>query len=424
MKLRIATMVRRKPPVSNRGASTYMDDRKSPDRTLPDIQDAPAADGYAELAANGLDSWQENLFLCPSPTLQARLEQAKSEAAAANGGRGQPMPVTIGEEIVQVQPYGGKEGGTRWIAGNAEFQLFFRCPGSEASSTVGVRYLSAALWQIGLPELQRRVYAALDSEECSWRKNRHVSVSYAHQAFDFYAPRFAEEMLPGIRTRVVTHSGVKSKEIAGSETEIGIGPRTETLQIGSKKTLEVVAYDKGREILESSKKSWMAEIWATQLERSVEIRKRTFFRLELRFGKSFLRDRGITTPSDVLTQLPELSGEAIYSRRLTVPTPDSNRWRWPLHPLWWMARDAAQSPKRMVPLGRRMTASRGELVMQLTAQAAGLFRTMAVLRNGEFDAHAAMTEALRIMAQMERDPHHLDKVAATVERYRFIDYGT
>jgi hypothetical protein len=86
-------------------------------------------------------------------------------------------------------------------------------------------------------------------------------------------------------------------------------------------------YDKVAEIKQQSEKSWFFELWGGQYE--------DVWRIEWQVRKDVLRDHGIKTFHDLDNRLGDLlkylSEEHDTLRR---PNGDSNRSRWPLHPLW------------------------------------------------------------------------------------------
>jgi hypothetical protein len=65
------------------------------------------------------------------------------------------------------------------------------------------------------------------------------------------------------------------------------------------------------------------------------------WRVEFRAYKKHLKNRwNITTWGNLRAELPNLLTKALNDIRLTVPNGDTNRARWPDHPLWTMTREA------------------------------------------------------------------------------------
>ena len=85
-------------------------------------------------------------------------------------------------------------------------------------------------------------------------------------------------------------------------------------------------YDKVAEIQEKSGKVWFYDLWGTD---------RDVWLIEWQVRKDCLRRFSIVTVQDLYDQVGDLvrylSGE---HDSLRLPTSDSNRSRWDLHPLW------------------------------------------------------------------------------------------
>jgi hypothetical protein len=146
------------------------------------------------------------------------------------------------------------------------------------------------------------------------------------------------------------------------------------------------------------------------------------WRLEIRFAGQHLKDRSIHTAIDVLNALPELIAEALHTRRLTVPKgSDSNRRRWPLHPLWVLAYEARKA-ETMRPLGRKITMRREQLKSRLLDQIAGTMRTVAVLSTDGSIPNEAFDEISRAATDRAlTDGQAAEKEAKARERYVHID---
>lgn len=103
-------------------------------------------------------------------------------------------------------------------------------------------------------------------------------------------------------------------------------------------------YDKRAEVLRKRKVYW-PEIWNQALAAKglppLDMKDRhasRVIRVELRAGKRALKDKfGITTFNDLRAKLPEAFQAMSEEIRLTCPTRDSNRSRWPTDPLYALA---------------------------------------------------------------------------------------
>ncbi|MCW5728143.1 MAG: hypothetical protein KIS98_11975 [Parvibaculum sp.] len=378
-------------------------------------------EGYAVLLAHGFDSWQETVAMTLSRAFVARLEKAQDAARAEQADAGDTVgePFQIGDEVMHMRPFGAK-GGVRWVLAGPDFLLMIRSPKMEWCVTV--RYLAAGLWQYGVEELRHRVTMAFWAEAKHVYDHMRLRVSRADFAFDFYSPAFSGEFTPALAENVVTHSSskVRQKMLAGTYSRGGMG---ETLTIGSKAGLEVEVYDKTKEIREASGKDWMFDIWAAGRdgEAPLDDKWADVWRLEVRMGKEFLRERDCWHYSDIVKHLSELIAEALYTRRLALPKGgDTNRARWPLHPLWTLAYEA-RGAGHMRPLGKQITMRRSQLDKQLGKQLAGTLIAAGVLAHGKADREEIERMAARAVGYALSDDGRAEKAARARERYRFLD---
>lgn len=152
-----------------------------------------------------------------------------------------------------------------------------------------------------------------------------------------------------------------------------------------------------------------------------EKRLSDIWRLEIRYGKEFLKNRQIDTFEDFCKEIKKLLTEALFQKRISVENEDSNTRRRPMHPLWAKAWEEAGREVKMLPIGKTLTASGDEMFEILRTQAAGVLRSMAVLKIGDCDE-----TDMEVMAQRARhlgadDPDHEKKVEKLKERYRFMN---
>ncbi len=395
------------PPLIGGGGRTSLQER-----ALPKVRLADSAEGYASLLAQGFDSYQEAINLKVPPAIIEQFEQWQEQAKALDTRAGQAVSVRLGDEDLQVWPCGSK-GGVRWVLESDDFMLFWRAP--EHDWCLSVRYLSAGIWEHGIRALRDRVRALLMAIGCVINKIDGERVSRADWAFDIYSPEFSEDMKPNLIAQVVCHSSVKVAQIGNAE-------RLETLTLGLNRSgLQIQIYDKTREITEASGKSWMIDLWIRNgwEPRYGEIAN--VWRLEIRMGGDWLKDRQTNTPEQLHTHLEKLIAEALLTHRLTQPDQcDSNRRRWPLHPLYAVAYRAI-SAKAMMPLGRYVSGVRSVLFDRLKRQVAGTLRSGLVLNNGtisEADAEKLASETVKLMLT---DREGERKAEAARERYKFVE---
>lgn len=388
-------------------------------RPLPKVKFAEPPPDYCKLVAHGWDTFTET-YNCVIPAAkQEWLAKLRDQAEKGEG----VVAVELGGETLQMLPHGGK-GGVRWILQGDDFTLSIRSPSLPWPLTV--RYSAAGLWEHGVNALRERVYHALRAHFHPGDDDG-VRVGACHYAFDFHAPAFTGEMRAAIAEHVVCHSSAKNQlTVAVPVDVIGTSARAQTLTIGGKAGLQVQVYDKTTEITEASGKTWMIDLWLANGADFPDGEIANVWRLEVRFSGEFLRERGILYPREIERFRPELIGEALVSRRLTVPSADSNRRRWSVHPLWTAAYRTAKSGDTMRPLGRRITLARPALIENAKRQLAGGLRSLVVLMDhgdgiGSFDNDTAESLALQLPEIINDDPNHAKKVDKAAERYRYID---
>ena len=383
-------------------------------RTPPNVTLTPCEPSYARFLSEGMDSLQEAFNLKPTVELVALLDRSRAAAEALSGDKEGSVTLQLGPETFQIFATGAK-GGFRWRLANDDMLLMIGSPSREW--TISCRYTSGGLWEHGTDALRARAFAALRPYTQQIGSDV-VRVSRCDWCFDFYSPALTREMIPRIGEQVVTHSGVKTGEVLSL---MGAGGLAQTLTIGSKSGLQVQLYDKSREIDEASGKTWFWDIWIAGLDGEYpwEDRPRDVWRLEIRWSADFLKDRNIRRPDELRAALPQLITESLSMRRLTVPTGDSNRRRWPMHPIW-SAAFTMHLTREILPLGRKVTGRRGVLVDRGVAQVAGALRSLAELEGG-YDPKRVVSLAERAKARIEADPDHQKKLEIARARYSEVD---
>lgn len=387
------------------------------------------------MLAKNWDSFQEALLYRYGGLFAETLASRKKAAEESNDDGGEAVPLAIGAEVMMIEPFGAK-GGFKFILRNDDFIVMLGSPKKDWCCTV--RYLAAGLWEHGLATLQERVYAMLRSQgKLEGEPIDFARVTRCDFAMDFYSPTFTTMMTPALANQIVAHSEVKSKAHVitddtasrgeeGSTFYVRAG-RIETLTIGKKNNVQVEVYNKGLEIIEASGKEWMFKMWgdgpwmtttASGKPKAVDV-----WRLEVRMGKKFLKERNCRVSEHVNQYRDMLVGEALLTRRLTVEKwrGDSNRRRWPLHPLWQIAREEV-GVDELLPYGRFVTGRRRELVDRNVAGGAGTIRSTVVLNDqGELTREAAEAVAMKMVDVIFRDPRLAAKVDEAERRYSHVD---
>ncbi len=92
-------------------------------------------------------------------------------------------------------------------------------------------------------------------------------------------------------------------------------------------------YDKVKEIKQQSQKVWFYDLWQ---------QKDDVWRIEIEARREFLKTHGIYTPENLFAHQGTVAHWILANHTsLRRPTGDSNRSRWPRHPLWQAAEKAA-----------------------------------------------------------------------------------
>lgn len=159
----------------------------------------------------------------------------------------------------------------------------------------------------------------------------------------------ADVICPGLsldRHHIVCHSRSSVSDYDdGCIPQHGRSSRVETVTIGKNPNLQVSIYDKRADTIAKKKFYWV-DIWNDALAQRglphIDLSAREtseVWRVEVRAFKQHLKNRwAVTTWGSLRERLPEILDTAMQNIRLTVPTADTNRHRWPNHPLWDLAK--------------------------------------------------------------------------------------
>ena len=244
---------------------------------------------YFHDAANSSLDWDD---------LRFRKEQLKSAR------RARVEPVTLGTETFALQPYGKHP--YPIVLRNKAFEVRLA---ERMQPTVYVQFTSESLWTLGLEALAVRFHVW--AESVGLTAIRPEQVSRADFAFDFAIAK-PDFLIDHFIAREI-------KDTAWRERR-----RTQTIQIG---TGDVVlrVYDKVAEVEQASAKVWFFQLWG---------QSSGVWRVEFQVRVKRLGTAGIRTLDDLAALQADLLRELAGQMTLRAPGADSNRSRWPLHPLW------------------------------------------------------------------------------------------
>lgn len=396
-----------------------------PMRPRPDIQLSEPGDDYARLLAWGWDTIQEAYPYAPDGALVARLEKAKGEAREARDGGDGVSKLEIGGADFLCHATGAA-GGVAYRIENDD--LIFLIRSAACDWGVSVRYKAAGLWEHGWKTLREYVSDFLDSNFVC-RLTDEPRISRADYAFDFYSPAFTGEFdAQRLRRLIVCHSSTKVQWLARI---VGTSVQDQTLTIGCPNSLQLTVYDKATEIKEASGKTWMEELWARtcdgellyyDAETNPDAKPRDVWRLEIRMGKGFLKERNAQPISQFDEYASELIGEALVKIRVSSLHGEKQVRNRPLHPLWSLALEHVNAGgKEMLPIGRRVTGKRDVLVQRAVASLAGGLRSALVLASKSFGPDERVEFLKRIDDVAANDPASDVKIERLLDRYEFVD---
>lgn len=362
------------------------------------------------------------------PDLLSVLEEARDRAVKQM----QPVIVTHRGMPLEVAETGARGGyAFRCDTGPDGAIWFFKRPkvGDPWGVRVSVKSLALALY--GLGGVRARLYRFMETmgivvAPCG------ESIGRVDYAVDILAPTFA--LLPD---NFVMHSHASRADHIEPEPMVrhGTSGRVTSVTVGKMPNRQVIVYDKRREITDRRKVYWW-EIWnaARQArgEAPLDPKDRDgsrVWRVELRAGKEHLkRCWGGKSWAHLDDQLGSLLLKALNEIRYVTSTSDSNRARWPDHPIWGLVRreiegDLFEMMRSLDPHAVREVLRREQIAM-LEKQMVGLCASYAAARglsHSDVDRVPAMIQrAVRWEIGAHPDGFR-DRMRRAEERLVFLD---
>jgi len=219
-----------------------------------------------------------------------------------------PKVIELGGIEFLFHPYGSSSG-YPFIISNQDYKISF---GEFNHPAFFVKFKSLALWQQGVFSLHNQFIQW--AERLGFEQQRPESLSRVDFTFDYGVDEidFDED-----------HFVSRSKK----DTRYRKDHTLQTLQFG-KDEIVLRVYDKIAEIEEKSHKEWFYDLWNTEPEQKV-------WRIEWQVRKAILKRFGIHNLQDLQDGVGDiLRYLSCEHETLREPNSDSNRSRWPLHPLW------------------------------------------------------------------------------------------
>ena len=355
-------------------------------------------------------------------------EREKAEEARA------PVPVSFGGAEFDLKPYGGN--GYRFIlqGGPLEVTWFFKKPNARDPWGVRISVGSTLLATQGLGYARAYLNKTLTRLGIRYTADQ-VSIARADFCVDVLAPEFElmpENFVIHSHTNRADHRSVEEHDTRSN----GKSGRFTSVTVGKMPGRQVIIYDKRREVIDHHKPIWW-DIWNANLaaeglppldptDRSAS----RVWRVEIRAGKDLLKDRWqIRRWAEFDAQFGDVVAEALQRiRYCTVDPQDTNRARWPNHPLWDLISAETEGDltemRSHLPPSQIKHVHRAEHIRLIMAQLTGNAITLAALEGTTeaklADHMAGMGGRLReaIKADPARAANKLDQAK---DRYRFVE---
>lgn len=291
-------------------------------------------------------------------------------------------PVTLGSKQFMLAPHGTGSGYPLLLT-NADMAV--QC-GEFNSPSFFVTFRSHALWHQGAQ--------ALHQEFVDWTGElrlhavRAEALSRVDFAFDVRLPslNFDADSFVTLASRDAQHRKDR---------------KAQTFRFGEGDVVLRV-YDKSAEIRESSQKDWFYALWGGVTE--------DVWRIEFQVRKDILRRFSIRTFADLDAGAGDLLRYLMHEHTtLRVKSDDSNRSRWPLHPLWaLLQREAATLNVQGVLRSFDAEEALRERLMRLAISVEGYVKRAAAvecIRQGKASmSHDAALSTLAVLLKQVHDP--------------------
>jgi hypothetical protein len=231
---------------------------------------------------------------------------AREKESIRQSRKKRPVPIMLGNTEFLLHPYGSSSG-YPIIISNGDFKIEM---GEFNMPNFFVTFTSEALWRESAYDLSEKFLKWADS--VGYGQMVSEKISRVDFCFDYKLTEidFDEDFF-------VSYSKKDSKH-----RECGT---VQTFTFG-KDDVVLRVYDKIAEIKQQSEKVWFYILWGQETD---------VWRIEWQIRKAVLKQFGIVTFTDLKERQGNLLHYLAYDHdTLHQPNDDSNRSRWPLHPLW------------------------------------------------------------------------------------------
>ena len=266
-----------------------------------------------KLLLSGLDTVECAYYLREGPGCGFDfVDLANQREAMRAAKKRDPVVVTLGGKDFLLGR-GGTASGYPLVLNNPEQTI--QC-GEFNSPSFFVTYRSDALWHKGAKQLHAefRQWA----HDLRFNYSRDEGLSRVDFTFDFELPvvDFDEDCFITLASKDSKHR--KDRKVQ----TFGFGQGDIVLRV----------YDKSAEIHEASGKTWFFDLWGGV--------KENVWRVEFQVRKEVLKRFGIRTFDDLFGGCGDALRYLVHEHTtLRVRQDDSNRSRWPIHPLWLLLQE-------------------------------------------------------------------------------------
>ena len=344
-----------------------------------------------KLLLHGPDTVQCCYYLAPrgNDSLDFAKLQAERDRLRMTGTN-ESEPIVLGGRQFLLAPRGSSSG-YPFVISDADYRIEF---GRYNNPPFFVTFRSVALWRSSMRALHENFLHWAHS--VGYQPVKPESMTRVDYCFDY-----ALDVVDFDENSVVTFS---SKDAQHRENG-----RIQTLSFG-KGDVVLRIYDKVAEIEQQSGKVWFYDLWG---------QKENVWRIEWQARKEVLRRFGIRTFADLHARYkPLLEFLAQEHDTLRVPSDDSNRSRWPLHPLWSdLQRHIAQMEAIGEPNGADPTVVLEYRLMQIGISVYGYLKRVGAIRCVQTDKDSIPVEdALQLLEKLVRRTHNRLTWAVDVEK--------
>lgn len=335
-----------------------------------------------KLLLAGIDTVDCAYYLQPSNDCQfdfGALAKVREEQQAAK--RPERVTLSLGGMDFLLAPH-GTASGYSYLMENADTRVQF---GEFNNPSFFVNYRSHALWHKGAEALHRDFLSWADA--IGLAPGRPEGLSRVDFAFDFHLPviDFDEDCFLTQASKDAQHR--KDRKV-------------QTFRFGEGDTVLRI-YDKSAEIREASAKTWFHALWGGAVD--------NVWRIEFQVRKEVLKRFGVRTFQDLFDGSGDVLRFLVHTHTtLRVPQVDTNRSRWPIHPLWAMLQEhvstlQAQGVVREVDPDERLR----QQLLRLAIAVEGYVKRSAAIecvrRDGDLLSHE---QALEVFSSFLRQVHN------------------